>query len=104
MADPDVQTHINEAGDKAAGAARRNAEAGAAAAKKGADAVSDTDKAGIDAEQRSFTAATDAGRQSAAALGRAAQGPIKASQEMARHSQDMSFYGQFAKIAIGLGG
>jgi len=90
MADPDAQTPINEAGDKGAGAARRNAEAGAAAAKRGVDAASDTAKAGIDAEQRSFSAASDAGRQSAAALGRAAQTSMKASQEMARQSQDMA--------------
>jgi HSP20 family protein len=83
MADTDVRTHIDEVGDKAAGAARRQAEAGAGAAKKGADAMTDTAKAGIDAEQRSFTAATDAGRQNAAALGRAAQSSLKASQEMA---------------------
>lgn len=90
MADTEVQGQMNEAGDKAAGAARRNAEAGAAAARRGADATSDAAKAGIEAEQRSFTAASDAGRQSAAALGRAAQSSIKAGQEMARHSQDMA--------------
>jgi len=90
MADTDVQTSMNESGDKTAGAARRGVETGAQAARKGADAVSDTAKAGIDAEQRSFDAATDAGRQSAAALGRAAQSSLKAGQEMARHSQDMA--------------
>jgi HSP20 family protein len=90
MADPDVQSQMNEPGDKGAGAARRTAEAGAGAAKKGADAMTDTAKAGIEAEQRSFNAATDAGRQSAAALGRAAQSSIKAGQEMARHGQDMA--------------
>jgi HSP20 family protein len=89
MADTD-QTQINDAGDKAAAAARRTAEAGAQAARKGADAVSETAKAGIDAEQRSFTAASDASRQSAAAIGRAAQSSLKAGQEMARHSQDMA--------------
>ena len=90
MADTDAQSQANEAGDKAAGAARRNAEAGAAAAKRAVDATSDTARAGIEAEQRSFTAATDAGRQSAAALGRAAQSSVQAGQEMARHSQDMA--------------
>lgn len=90
MADTDVQTQINEAGDKAAGAARRTAEAGAGAAKRGADAITETAQAGIEAEQRSFTAATDAGRQSAAALGQAAQSSMRAGQEMARHSQDMA--------------
>ncbi len=90
MADTDVQTQMNEAGDKAAGAARRTAEAGAGAAKRGADAVSDTAKAGVDAEQRSFSAASDAGRQSAAAFGQAAQNSLKAGQEIARHSQDMA--------------
>jgi HSP20 family protein len=90
MADTDVQTQINEAGDKAAGAARRTAEAGAGAAKRGADAVTDTAQAGIEAEQRSFTAASEAGRQSAAALGQAAQSSLKAGQEMARQSQDMA--------------
>jgi HSP20 family protein len=90
MADTDAQTQINEAGDKAANAARRGAEAGAQAARKGADAITETVKSGIDAEQRSFNAATDAGRQSAAALGRAAQSSMKAGQEMARQSQDMA--------------
>jgi HSP20 family protein len=90
MAEPDVQTPINEAGDKAAGAARRAGEAGAQAARKSADAMADTAKAGLEAEQRSFSAATDAGRQSAAELGRAAQSSMKAGQEMARHSQDMA--------------
>ena len=90
MADSDAQTHINETGDKAAGAARRTAEAGAGAARKAADAMTDTAKAGVEAEQRSFAAAADAGRQSAAALGQAAQNSIKAGQEMARHSQDMA--------------
>jgi HSP20 family protein len=90
MADTDVQTQINDAGDKAAGAARRGAEAGAQTVKKAADAVNETAQAGIDAEQRSFSAASDAGRQSAAAIGRAAQTSLKAGQEMARHSQDMA--------------
>jgi len=90
MADPDVQTQINDAGDKVAAATRRNAEAGAQAVKKGADAIGETTKAGIEAEQRSFSAASDAGRQSAEALGRAAQTSLKAGQEMARHSQDMA--------------
>jgi HSP20 family protein len=90
MANTEVQTELNEAGDKATGAARRTAEAGAGAAKKGADAMTDTAKAGVEAEQRSFTAAADAGRQSAAALGQAAQSSMKAGQEMARHSQDMA--------------
>ena len=90
MADPDVQTPINEAGDKAAGAARRAGEAGAQAARKNADAMADTAKAGLEAEQRSFSAATDAGRQSAAELGRAAQSSMKAGQEIARQSQDMA--------------
>jgi HSP20 family protein len=90
MADSDVQTQINEAGDRTAGAARRGAEAGAQAVKKGADAVGDTAQADIDAEQRSFSAASDAGRQSAAAIGKAAQTSLKASQEMARHSQDIA--------------
>jgi len=90
MADPDVQAQTNQASDKAAGAARRGAEAGAQTAKQGADAMTDTAKAGIDAEQRSFNAATDAGRQSAAAFGQAAQSSMKAGQEMARHSQDMA--------------
>jgi HSP20 family protein len=90
MADPDVQTHINETGDKTAAAARRNAEAAAATAKKAADATGDAAQAGVDAEHRSFTAASDAGRQSAAALGHAAQSSIKASQEMARQGQDMA--------------
>jgi len=90
MADTEVQTQMNQAGDKAAGAARRGAETGADTAKKGADAMTESAKAGIEAEQRSFNAATDAGRQSAAALGRAAQSSMKAGQEMARHSQDMA--------------
>lgn len=90
MADTDAHTQTNDASDKAAGAARRSAEAGAGAAMKGADAMTDTAKAGVDAEQRSFAAATDAGRQSAAALGRAAQSSMKAGQEMARHSHDMA--------------
>jgi HSP20 family protein len=90
MADTEVQTQMSEAGDRAASAARRNAEASAGAAKKGADAMNDAAKAGIEAEQRSFAAASDAGRQSAAALGRAAQSSMKAGQEMARHSQDMA--------------
>jgi HSP20 family protein len=90
MADADVQTQMNESGDKAAGAARRTAETGAGAAKKGADAMSEAAKSGVEAEQRSFSATTDAGRESAAALGRAAQTSIKAGQEMARHSQDMA--------------
>ena len=90
MADPDVQTQINDAGDKVAAATRRNAEAGAQAVKKGADAIGETTKTGIEAEQRSFSAASDAGRQSAEALGRAAQTSLKAGQEMARHSQDMA--------------
>ena len=95
MADTDTQTHMNEAGDRTAGAARRNAEAGAGAAKKGPDAaidtaMTDTAKAGVDAEQRSFSAAADTSRQSAAALGRAAQSSIKASQDMARQGQDMA--------------
>jgi HSP20 family protein len=93
MADTDVQTQMNESGDKGGAATanmRRSAEAGAQAARKGADAVSDTAQAGIDAEQRSFSAASDAGRQSAAAIGRAAQSSLKAGQEMARHSQDMA--------------
>jgi HSP20 family molecular chaperone IbpA len=90
MADTDVQTQINDAGDKAASAARRTGEAGTATAKRAADATADSAKAGLEAEQRTFSAATDAGRQSAAALGRAAQSSIKASQEMARHGQDMA--------------
>lgn len=90
MADTDVQTQTNDATDKAAGAARRTAEAGAQAAKKGADAMNQSAQAGIDAEQRSFSAASDASRQSAAAIGRAAQTSLKASQEMARHSQDIA--------------
>lgn len=90
MAENDMQTQMNEPGDKAAGAARRTAEMGAGTAKKSADAMTDTAKAGVEAEQRSFSAATDAGRESAAALGRAAQTSLKASQEMARHSQDMA--------------
>lgn len=90
MADTDMQTQMNQAGDKAANAARRNAETGAEAARKGADAMTDTAKAGVEAEQRSFSEATDAGRQSAAALGRAAQTSIKAGQEMARQGQDMA--------------
>lgn len=90
MADTDVQTQINDAGDKATGAARRGAEAGAQTAKKGADAVNETAKAGLEAEQRSFSGASDASRQNAAAIGRAAQTSLKAGQEMARHSQDMA--------------
>ena len=90
MADTDVQTQINDAGDKVASGARRNAEAGAQAVKKSADAVNETAQAGIDAEQRSFSAASDASRESAAAIGRAAQTSLKAGQEMARHSQDMA--------------
>jgi HSP20 family protein len=89
MAETD-QTQMNEAGDKAASAARRTAEAGAGAAKKGADAMNETARAGVDAEQRTFSAASDAGRESAAAIGRAAQSSMKAGQEMARHSQDMA--------------
>ena len=90
MADTDVQTQINDAGDKVAGGARRSAEAAAQAARKGADAVHETAQAGVDAEQRSFGAASDASRQSAAAIGRAAQTSLKAGQEMARHSQDIA--------------
>ena len=90
MADTDMQTQINETGDKTNAAARRTAEAGAGAAKKGADAITDGAKAGLEAEQRTFSAAADAGRQSAAALGQAAQSSIKASQEMARHGQDIA--------------
>ena len=90
MADTDVQTQINDAGDKVANATRRNAEAGAQAVKKGADAMSDTAQAGIEAEQRSFSAASDAGRQNAAAIGRAAQTSLQAGQEMARQSQDLA--------------
>jgi HSP20 family protein len=86
MADTDAQTQINDAGDKAAGAARRTAEAGAASVKKGADAASDAARSGLEAEQRSFSAAADAGRQSAQALGRAAQTSIKASQDMAKRA------------------
>ena len=90
MADSDMQTQINEAGDRTAGAARRGAEAGAQTVRKGADAVGDTVQAGIEAEQRSFSDASDASRQSAAAIGKAAQTSLKASQEMARHSQDIA--------------
>jgi len=90
MADTDVRTQINDAGDKAAAATRRNAEAAAQAVKKDVDAVGETAQAGIDAEQRTFSAASDAGRQSAAAIGRVAQTSLKAGQEMARHSQDLA--------------
>jgi HSP20 family protein len=88
MADTDVQT--NEAGEKAAGAARRAAGAAEQGVKKVADATTEGAETSLEAEQRSFSAATDAGRQSAAALGRAAQSSLKASQEMARHGQDIA--------------
>ena len=90
MADVDEQNQMNEAGDKATGAARRPVTIATGATKKAADAAGDAAKAGLEAEQRSFAAATDAGRQSADALGRAAQTSIKASQEMARQGQDMA--------------
>jgi len=80
MADAaDMQTSVNEANDKATGAARRGAEATAQAAKKGADTVADTAKAGVDAEQRSFASAASA-----------AQTSLKAGQDMARQSQEMA--------------
>lgn len=80
MADTaDMHTNANEAGDKAAGAARRMPDATAQTARKGADTVADAAKAGVDAEQRSFGAAASA-----------AQTSLKAGQDMARQGQEMA--------------
>ena len=90
MADTDMQTHTDEAVDKASSSARRGAETATNTAKQGMDTMSDTAKSGIDAEQRTFSAAHDATRRSAAALGQAAQTSMKAGQDMARHGQDIA--------------
>jgi HSP20 family protein len=79
MAESEIQSNLNDAGDKAAGAAHR-----------GARAASETAQAGVEAERRSFGAAADAGRRSTEALGQAAQTSLKAGQDMARHSQEMA--------------
>jgi HSP20 family protein len=70
-----MQTNVNEAGDKAATAARRGADTTAEAARKGADTVADTAKAGVDAEQRTFGAA---------------QASLKAGQDMARRASEQA--------------
>ncbi len=90
MTDNDMQASMHEAGEQAAGAVRRTAEAATHTARKAADAVTDTAKVVVEAEQRSFACAEDAGRQSAAAIGQAAQTSLKAGQDMARRVGDQA--------------
>ncbi len=84
MAETDVQSDLNDAGDKT----QRAARAGADTARKGADAAMDTARTGIEAEQRSF--AGDAGRQGAEAMARAAQTSLRSGQDMARRASDQA--------------
>jgi HSP20 family protein len=88
MAETDIQSNRNDAGDKAAGAARRSAGAAIETGRQSANAAADRAQAGVEAEQRSFAAAADAGRQGVEALGQAAQTSLKAGQDLARTSRD----------------